>query len=177
VSPALVIRLALLPCLALALASCRREAGPVAGSVEVKVDGVGLDPRTDSPVVVLRERSGIRQLPIWIGTSEAQSIALQLERIEPPRPNTHDLAKRLLAGLDARIERVIVTELRGGTYYAVIVVRNGARLFEVDARPSDAIALGLRMGAPLFVSERLFEDAEGEEEPPGDGSEGPEIPL
>ena len=113
-------------------------------------------------MVLLEEDDGSRVLPILIPVAAARSIAEQINRITPPRPNTHDLAKRLLDGLDGDVERVIVTELRGGTFYALLVVRSNGRLLEIDARPSDAIAIALRAGAPLFVRESVFEQA-GEE--------------
>jgi bifunctional DNase/RNase len=122
------------------------------------VGSVGLDPITEMPVVVLRESGGDRALPIWIGVSEARSIAIEMEELHPPRPNSHDLAKRLLGELDATLERVVVTELEGGTYFAVMVVRGGGQRLEIDARPSDAIAIALRVEAPVFVRETLFEE-------------------
>ncbi len=127
--------------------------------IPVRVGGIGLDPLTDMPVVVLREESGERTLPIWIGESEARSIASEMEQIVPPRPNTHDLTKRLLHGLEATVDRAVVTELQKGTYFAVLVVHTGGRRVEVDARPSDAIAIALRVKAPLFVREALFDAA------------------
>jgi hypothetical protein len=139
-----------------ALAACGRgAAGPADVAVEVRF--VTLDPVAQSPVIVLEERDGSRRLPIWIGLAEAQSIAQQLEAVEPPRPNTHDLAKKLVLGLEGALERVTVTELREGTYYAVIALRANGRAVEVDSRPSDAIALALRMAAPVFVRATLFE--------------------
>ncbi|MGH0036631.1 MAG: bifunctional nuclease family protein [Myxococcota bacterium] len=147
--------------------ACGPASDPGPEPIEVRVGGIGLDPRTDSPVVVLRERDGARSLPIWIGTAEARSIAIGLESLELPRPNTHDLAKRLLASLDARLDRSVVTSLLDGTYYAVMVLETGDRHLEIDARPSDAIAIALRMGAPLYVSEGLLE-------PPPDRGEAPE---
>jgi hypothetical protein len=141
-----------------------RSADP---EVPVKVGMVALDERAGSPVVVLEERTGSRSLPIWIGVSEARSIAAQMEQQPAPRPNTHDLATRLLQGLDARIERVVVTELRSGVYYALIVLEAHGRRIEVDSRPSDAIAIGLRMEAPLYARESLLAH-----EPVGSGGEG-----
>lgn len=128
--------------------------------VPVQVGSVGVDPITAAPVVVLQETAGERSLPIWIGLSEARSIASRMEKIHPPRPNAHDLAKRLLHGLEATVERVVVTNLEGGTYFAVIVLNRAGRQLEIDARPSDAIAIALRVEAPLFVRETLFEAIE-----------------
>lgn len=137
--------------------------------VAVRVEAVTLDPRSDSPVLVLEELEGGRRLPIWIGFSEAQSIASVLENQQHPRPNTHDLAKRLIDQLEGRVERVVVTQLAEEIYYALIVVEAQGRILEVDARPSDAIAIGLRYQAPLFVRETVFErSVEGRiEEKPG----------
>jgi hypothetical protein len=125
--------------------------------VAVRVEAVTLDPRSDSPVLVLEELEGGRRLPIWIGFSEAQSIASVLENQQHPRPNTHDLAKRLIDQLEGRVERVVVTHLAEEIYYALIVVNAQGRILEIDARPSDAIAIGLRYQAPLFVREAVFE--------------------
>jgi bifunctional DNase/RNase len=124
--------------------------------VAVQVDSVVLDERVGSPVVVLLEREGERSLPIWIGLAEAQSIAAEMEKVRPERPNTHDLATRLIQGLQGEVERVVVTELRGGTYYATIFLRAHGRSIEVDSRPSDAIAIALRTGAPLFARDDLL---------------------
>jgi hypothetical protein len=144
-------------CALAALAACGGEGSVPAADVAVEVRFVALDPVARSPVIVLEERGGARRLPIWIGASEAQSIAQQLEAVEPPRPNTHDLAKRLVLGLEGAVERVTVTELREGTYYAVIALVGHGRRVEIDSRPSDAIALALRLAAPVFVREVLFE--------------------
>lgn len=130
----------------LALLAC--AAGDDAPEVEVRVDALAVDPGSGSPVIILEESHGRRKLPIWIGISEARSIAARLEEEDPIRPNTHDLAKRLIDGLDGAVERVVVTELSESIYYAVIVVRTGSRTISVDARPSDAIAIALRTGSP-----------------------------
>jgi hypothetical protein len=152
------ILLTLCFCLAAGL-GCRSETRP--GEVEVHLDAVAIDPQSNSPVIVLEERHGSRKLPIWIGISEARSIAAELGDQEPIRPNSHDLAKRLIDGLAGAVERVTVTELSDGIYYALIQLRVGGRIVSVDARPSDAIAIGLRYGAPLFVREALFDRAQG----------------
>ena len=147
--------LALLLCCATALGSwgCG-EAARLESAVEVL--RVARDPDTGSPVVLLREIDGDRVLPIWIGTSEALSIASRLGGQRPPRPNSHDLAKRLVDRLEGQVLRIVVTDLREGVYYALIRLGLGARQFEIDARPSDAIALALRYNAPIFVSEALL---------------------
>jgi bifunctional DNase/RNase len=150
-----VLLAVLVPALGATLASCRREASDP--DVEVRVDTVAVDPSSNSPVVILAELRGERRLPIWIGIPEAQSIASELEREEPVRPNTHDLAKRLIERLDGAVERIVVHELSEGIYYAAIELRSQGRRLRVDARPSDAIAIALRTRAPLFVREALFE--------------------
>lgn len=149
-------------CLAAAslAAGCGRK--PPAVDVPVTLQGVLLDPATNSPVLLLEEKGGKRRLPIWIGLEEARSIAQRLEKIEPPRPNAHDLMQRVFEGLDIEVARVTVTELRGSTYYAVLAIRSDARTLEIDARPSDAIAIALRTGAPLFVREEVFRASQGE---------------
>jgi bifunctional DNase/RNase len=149
----------LLPLLTCLAAGCGPSASDEPPGVEVRVETVAVDERSQSPVVVLEEREGSRRLPIWIGYSEAQSIASQLESIEAPRPNSHDLAKRLIDGLEGTVTRVVVTDLAGGIYYARIVLMQAGHTVEIDARPSDAIAIALRMSAPMFVNERLFEKA------------------
>ncbi len=128
-----------------------RDRGNGAVEVAVHVERIAFDPASGTPVVLLEEDDGSRVLPILIPVAAARSIAEQMNRVTPPRPNTHDLTKRLLDGLDGEVERVIVTELRGGIFYALLVVRSNGRLLEIDARPSDAIAIALRAGAPLFV--------------------------
>jgi bifunctional DNase/RNase len=152
--------------LVLALSSCSPDPLPDP-EVAVRVGGVTVDPRSNSPVLVLEEIEGARRLPIWIGFSEARSIATVLENQTQPRPNTHDLAKRLIDHLEGRVERVVVTRLSEDIYYALIVVEANGRVVEVDSRPSDAIAIGLRYQAPLYVREEVFkstiEDRTGEE--------------
>jgi bifunctional DNase/RNase len=145
---------------ALALAGCRGDDGDLErDAVEVRVARVALDARTDSPVVILEENAGPRRLPIWIGVPEATSIANELESNQAPRPNAHDLAKRLIDGLEGSVSRVVVTHLSEGVYYATIVLARDGESVNVDSRPSDAIAIALRYHAPLFVHESLFVQA------------------
>jgi bifunctional DNase/RNase len=128
--------------------------------VAVEVGSVAVDRASGSPVVILEEMAGDRRaLPIWIGVAEAHSIAAEMEHRRGPRPNTHDLAKALVDQLDGAVLRVVVTELRDGTYYALLFLASHGEVFEIDARPSDAIALALRFGAPVYVREPLFEQA------------------
>jgi bifunctional DNase/RNase len=127
--------------------------------ISVSVDRVTLDTATNRFVVVLKDDEKNRWLPIVVGSTEAQAIALQLEKVEPPRPLTHDLMKNLLESIDVRISRVIVSDLRENTYYAQIGLQLNGKKREIDARPSDAIALALRMKAPIFVEEEVMKKA------------------
>ena len=127
--------------------------------VPVRVGSVGVD-RFNAPVVVLEEQEGSRLLPIWIGVAEASSIASHLQHQSPPRPNFHDLAKRVIQSVDAQLVRVVVTELRGSTYYATLSLRANGRVVEIYVRPSDAIAVAVRLDAPILVRESLFEHAD-----------------
>jgi bifunctional DNase/RNase len=124
-------------------------------NVPVSVGVVAVDEH-DLPVVVLEEQGGPRLLPIWIGAAEARSIAVEMERKPALRPNTHDLATRLIQSLQGEIVRVVVTELRNGTYFATIVLLSRDEIVDIDARPSDAIAIALRVGAPIFVRASLL---------------------
>jgi len=145
----------LLSCAAIALACSPREAAEDLRAV--RVEGVRLDPRTDSPVLNLVEDGDRgRRLRIWIGEFEARSIAQALEREPIVRPNTHDLLKNVLERLDGQVRRILVTELRASTFYALIELELHGRSLRIDARPSDAIAVALRTGAPVLVAESLF---------------------
>jgi bifunctional DNase/RNase len=126
--------------------------------VPVRVGSVGVD-RFNSPVVILEEQDGPRMLPIWIGAAEASSIAAHLHDRPPPRPNFHDLAKRVIQSVEAQLVRVVVTELRDGTYYATLELRTNGKIVAIDVRPSDAIAVAVRLDAPILVREGLFEQA------------------
>jgi len=149
------------------IAGCGGKEEDAQSEVRVRVDRVVIDDN-DAPVVVLEEEGGTRWLPIWIGSAEARSIALEMEQLHSPRPNTHDLARNLIERLDAEVSRVVVTELREGTYYATLQLVSGGRSVQVDARPSDAIAIALRARAPIFVREPLFEQRTGDAHP-GEG--------
>lgn len=140
----------------LALSSCRSRVKEQE-SVEVEVRQVGFDHLSNSPVVILQDKHGTKTMPIWIGMAEAQAIALQLQGTSPPRPLTHDLVKTILEQVGVEIDRVLVSELKGSTYYARIHLLNGTTPMEVDSRPSDAIALALRFHRPIFVERSLFE--------------------
>ncbi len=127
--------------------------------VAVRVDRVTLDTSTNRFVVILKDDVHGRWLPIVVGTTEAQAIALQLEGIMPPRPLTHDLMKNLMESIKAEISRIVVNDLRENTYFAAITLQVKKDAYEIDARPSDAIALALRMQAPIFVEERVMKKA------------------
>jgi len=127
--------------------------------VAVLVERVTLDTSSNRFVVILKDETYKRWLPIVVGPAEAQAIALQLEKISPPRPMTHDLMKSLLESTEVNVSRVVVTELKENTYYATIDVRRNGSQFQVDARPSDAIALALRTEAPIFVEEEVMQKA------------------
>jgi len=143
--------------------------------VEVRLSAVRVDLQSNTPVVLLQETEGAqRSLPIFIGPPEATAIALALQGITPPRPMTHDLMRDLLEALDARVTRVVVTEVRDQTFFAMIHLQVGTRSLEISSRPSDAIALATRTSSPLYVSDELM-DAEGVMiEPDGDDEESSE---
>lgn len=141
--------------------------GAAQRDVEVRVGSLAVDASSNSPVVILEELGGERRLPIWIGFAEASSIAAQLQEEKPLRPNTHDLAKRLVDQLDGAVRRVVVTDLSQGVYYAIIFLHREGRELRIDARPSDAIALALRTGARVFVREAVFDMADSSEEDEG----------
>ncbi|NOT07364.1 MAG: bifunctional nuclease family protein [Gemmatimonadales bacterium] len=140
--------------------------------VKMRIATLGLDRSTNTPVVILKEEDGDRTLPIWIGASEAGAIAAELEGLKPERPLTHDLMKLLVAGLGGELRRVVISALRDNTYIAELLIYRGGEVFEVDARPSDSIALALRMSAPIFCNEGLLDASArgaGEDPPPPDG--------
>ena len=127
--------------------------------VRVTVERVTLDTSTSRFVVILKEEKENRWLPIVVGSSEAQAIALQLENIAPPRPLTHDLIRNLLDTLDAKVERIVVNDLRDNTYFALLGLNLDGEFRNIDARPSDAIALALRTEAPIYVEGRVMRQA------------------
>jgi len=128
-------------------------------TVKVKVKRILLDPSSKTPVVVLESLKEKKFIPIWIGKAEATSIAMELEHVKIPRPNTHDLIGKIVKELGAALERVTITELRNNTYYAVITLKLKGEKFLIDSRPSDAIAIALRMGAPLYASPEVLAKA------------------
>jgi uncharacterized protein len=124
--------------------------------VEVKIRGLMMDPMTNTPMVVLKEVTGSSILPIWVGIYEANAIALEIEKVLTPRPMTHDLIKLLLTGLETGVRKVVVSDLKDDTYYAVIWLERGGELISVDSRPSDALAIALRLDCPIFVDESVL---------------------
>ena len=127
--------------------------------IEMNIKGLMIDPITNMPIIILRDQEGQRILPIWVGVFEANAIALQIENVQTPRPMTHDLLKNIIDDLSASVERIVVTELKENTFYALIHLRRNGHSIEVDARPSDAIALALRTQSPIFVEEAVIDNA------------------
>jgi uncharacterized protein len=127
--------------------------------IEMNIKGLMIDPITNMPIIILRDQEGQRILPIWVGVFEANAIALQIENVQTPRPMTHDLLKNIIDDLSAQVERIVVTELKENTFYALIHLRKNGHSIEVDARPSDAIALALRTHSPIFVEEAVIQNA------------------
>jgi uncharacterized protein len=127
--------------------------------VEMKVRGLALDPVSNMPIIILRDEEEKRSLPIWVGIFEANAIALELEKISTPRPMTHDLMKNIVESVEAKVEKIVINDLRDNTFFALIHLRLGEEEITVDSRPSDAIALALRVDAPVFVSEDVLDEA------------------
>ncbi len=123
---------------------------------EMKVSGLVMDPQTNTPILILKDLQEETSLPIWIGLLEATSIATELEKIQFPRPMTHDLIRNCFEHLKVTVERIEVCDLRENTYYALIYLRENDRVCPIDARPSDAIAIALRTNAPIFVKEQVL---------------------
>jgi hypothetical protein len=134
--------------------------------VEMKVRGLILDPVSNMPIIILRDEEEKRSVPIWVGIFEANAIALELEKVSTPRPMTHDLIKNILESVEAKIEKVVVHDLRDNTFFALIHLRVGEEEITVDSRPSDAIALALRASAPIFVDEDVVRRAKNVEVAP-----------
>ena len=126
---------------------------------EFKIKGLIMDPLTNSPIVILQSLEKNTLLPIWVGIFEANAIALEIERIDTPRPLTHDLIKNILLQLDANVDKIVVTDLQENTFYAVIHLRMNGDRITIDSRPSDAIALALRTDAPIYVTEEVINNS------------------
>jgi len=127
--------------------------------VEMKISRLIPDPMTNLPIVVLTDQASGSVLPIWVGAYEAHAIALEIEKVTTPRPMTHDLLKNLLVGLEATVRKVVVTELRDDTFYAVIWLERDGQTISLDSRPSDALALALRMDCPIYVDDEVLKNS------------------
>ena len=127
--------------------------------VEMKIRGLMMDPVMQTPIVILKDVTGNTILPIWVGMYEANAIALEIEKISTPRPMTHDLIKTLLMGLETGIQKIVVNELKDDTFYALIWLERNGELISVDSRPSDALALALRLDCPIFVDEQVIKNS------------------
>ena len=123
---------------------------------EMKIRGLMMDPVTNTPIVLLKDANGDTVLPIWVGVPEANAIAFEIEKTPMPRPQTHDLIKNVLMGLDAQVRKIVVSELKDDTFYAVIWVERNGEVISIDSRPSDAIALALRVDCPIYVADEVL---------------------
>lgn len=128
--------------------------------LRVEIKGLMLDPTSNVPIVILRDIQSQLFLPIWIGVFEANAIALRIEGVEPPRPMTHDLLRSVLDNLGAEVEKIVISDLKESTFFAMIHIRQGEQTVAIDARPSDAIALALRSNAPIFVLRSVLDKAQ-----------------
>jgi len=124
--------------------------------VEMKIRGLMMDPVTNMPIVILKDANGGQILPIWVGIYEANAIALEIEKVATPRPMTHDLIKNVLTGLEAGVRKVVVNELRDDTFFALIWVEKNGEMISIDSRPSDALALALRLDCPIYVDDQVL---------------------
>ena len=127
--------------------------------IEMTIKGLMVDPITNMPIVILRDKDGQRVLPIWVGIFEANAIALQIENVATPRPMTHDLLRNVIHDLHAAVQKIVVCDLQENTFYALIYLAIGGGTVSIDARPSDAIALALRTRAPIFVEDTVIDHA------------------
>ena len=127
--------------------------------IEMTIKSLMFDPVTNLPIIVLRDKDGQHMVPIWMGMFEANAIAIQIENVASPRPMTHDLLKNVIEDLNADIKKIVVHDLKGNTFYAFLYLEVNGETVAVDARPSDAIALALRAGAPIFIDKKVIENA------------------
>lgn len=126
--------------------------------IEMKIKGVAVDPTTSMPIVILKDKDGKKTLPIWVGIFEANAITIELEGMVAPRTLTHDLIKSIIEGLQGKVIQVCIHDLRDNTFFAKIIISRGKKKVKIDARPSDALALALRTGVPIYVSEEVLRD-------------------
>ena len=124
--------------------------------IEMKIRGLMMDPVTNMPIVILRDIEGNSVLPIWVGVYEANAIALEIEKVTTPRPMTHDLIKNLLMGLGGGVRKVVVSDLQDDTFYAMIWVERNGEMIAIDSRPSDALAVALRLDCPIYVEDEVL---------------------
>jgi hypothetical protein len=136
-----------------------RNPGGAFMEIEVKIRGLMMDPVTNMPIVILKDTNGNAVLPIWVGVYEANAIALEIEKVATPRPMTHDLIKNLLLGLNTTVRKVVVNDLRDETYYALIWLEQDGQIISIDSRPSDALAVALRLDCPIYVEESVFKNS------------------
>ncbi|MFA6549141.1 MAG: bifunctional nuclease family protein, partial [Candidatus Margulisiibacteriota bacterium] len=127
--------------------------------IEMQIGGLGFDPRNLSPLVLLRDQEEMNFLPIWIGIFEAAAIAMELQNVKPPRPMTHDLMINFVQSLGGALKRVLISDVKEGTFFAVVEIEKDGKTLKLDARPSDAIALAVRAHVPVFVSEMVMMQA------------------
>lgn len=127
--------------------------------IEVRIRGLMMDPTTNMPIIMLKDVGSDAVIPIWVGIFEANAIASEIEKVSAPRPMTHDLTKNLMRYLSAELEKVVITEIRGDTFYAALWIRQNDEPMILDSRPSDAIALALRADCPIYVSEQVMQNA------------------
>jgi len=137
--------------------------------IEVRIRGLMMDPATNMPIVVLKDVASDTVMPIWVGIFEANAIAIEIEKVAAPRPMTHDLMRNLMRHLNARLDRVVISELKDETFFAVLWLKQGDEPMTVDARPSDAIALALRADCPIYVTEQVMQTAKLNTSGPADG--------
>jgi bifunctional DNase/RNase len=135
--------------------------------VEMTIKGLMIDPITNMPIIILRDKDGQRVLPIWVGVFEANAIALQIENVATPRPMTHDLLRNVIQDLQAKIVKIVVSDLKENTFFALIYLQRNGEFVVVDARPSDAIALALRAHVPIFVEDAVIDNARSLDISPG----------
>ena len=127
--------------------------------IEMTIKGLMVDPVTNMPIIILRDKQGERVLPIWVGIFEANAIALEIEKVSTPRPMTHDLLKTVLMGLDAGVRKVVVSDLRDDTFFAMIWIEKNGEMISIDSRPSDALALALRLDCPIYVDDSVLKNS------------------
>jgi bifunctional DNase/RNase len=127
--------------------------------IDMKIRGLMMDPVTNMPIVILKDVNGPAVLPIWVGIYEANAIALEIEKVTTPRPMTHDLLRNLLIGLETHVDKVVVNELKDDTFYALIWLERNGETISIDSRPSDALALALRVDCPIYVEDEVLKNS------------------